>query len=51
MRGVYIKPCALPQIKRLIIGDADAARGQAERCPCCRGSIGGLLRCKLAGDA
>ena len=32
-------------------GDADAARGQAERCPCCRGSIGGLLRCKLAGDA
>lgn len=31
--------------------DADAARGQAERCPCCRGSIGGLLRCKLAGDA
>ena len=31
--------------------DADAARGQAERCPCCRGSIGGLLRCKLTGDA
>lgn len=52
-RDALILPCCHMLYCRSCVDRAAshaAARGQPDRCPCCRGSIGGVLICKLSSS-
>lgn len=52
-RDALIMPCCHLLYCRTCVDRAAshaAARGQPDRCPCCRGSIGGVLICKLSSS-